>query len=98
MPSAQLRGIPAMRYQGNYVAVGEVEVTWGANLRWSILGFAGAGRTAENFDDLSEGPSYTSRGLGFRYLIARRYGMNMGIDVARGPEDTVLYIQAGSSW
>ena len=98
IPFVRLRGIPAMRYQGRYVAVGEVELTWRPNLRWSLLGFAGAGRTAEKFSDLGDGPSYTSRGLGFRYLVARRYGMNMGIDVARGPEDTVLYIQAGSSW
>ena len=98
IPFVQLRGIPAMRYQGEYVAVGEVELTWQANLRWSVLGFAGAGRTAESFDELDDGPSYVSRGLGFRYLIARRYGMSMGIDIARGPEDTVFYIQAGSSW
>ena len=36
--------------------------------------------------------------IGFRYLIAKQYGFNMGIDVARGPEDTVWYIQAGSAW
>jgi hypothetical protein len=37
-------------------------------------------------------------GAGFRYLVARRLGIYAGLDLARGPEDTVLYIQAGSAW
>ena len=39
-----------------------------------------------------------SKGVGFRYLIATRYGFVMGADIARGPEDTAFYIQAGSTW
>jgi hypothetical protein len=31
-----------------------------------------------------------SKRVGFRYLIARRLGHAMGIDVAKGPEDTVF--------
>jgi hypothetical protein len=98
LPFISLRGIPAMRYQGEYVSTGEVQLTWRPMPRWSVLGFAGAGRTGDSFSDLKEGPSYTSRGLGFRYLAARRYSMNMGVDVARGPDDTVVYIQVGSGW
>lgn len=97
-PFIQMRGIPAMRYQGQYVALAEAQLTWRANLRWSLLGFAGAGRTGEAFDELNDGPSYTTRGAGFRYLIARRYSMNMGVDIARGPEETAYYITAGSAW
>lgn len=40
----------------------------------------------------------TAGGAGFRYLIARRYGMQMGIDVADGPDDTVLYVVFGNAW
>jgi hypothetical protein len=39
-----------------------------------------------------------SKGVGFRYLIAKRYGFAMGADIARGPEETAFYIQAGSAW
>ena len=97
-PSIQLRGIPAMRYQGNAVAVGETELTWQVDSRWSVLAFAGAGRAANDFDDLGDAPSRVTRGGGFRYLVARRYGFEMGLDIARGPEDTVFYIQAGTAW
>ena len=37
-------------------------------------------------------------GGGFRYLIAKRYGFEMGLDIARGPEETVFYIQGGTAW
>jgi len=37
-------------------------------------------------------------GAGLRYLIARRLGIHMGVDIARGPEQTAFYIQVGSAW
>jgi hypothetical protein len=36
--------------------------------------------------------------VGVRYLIARRLGIFVGADVARGPETTAFYIQVGSAW
>jgi hypothetical protein len=97
-PSISLRGVPAARYQGSNVGVIEGELTWEIDGRWSLLAFAGAGRTAESFSDIGDADSQVAQGVGFRYLIARRYGLHMGIDVARGPEDTIWYIQAGSAW
>ena len=97
-PGIVLRGIPALRYQGNAVVVAEAEVTWQIDPRWSVNAFAGAGRAANEIDDLGDQPTRVTKGGGFRYLIARRYGFEMGLDVARGPEDTVFYIQAGTAW
>ena len=97
-PSIVLRGIPAMRYQGNAVVVAEAEVTWQIDQRWSVNVFAGGGRAAKELDDLGDQPTRAAKGGGFRYLIARRYGFEMGLDVAWGPEDTVFYIQAGTAW
>ena len=97
-PGIELRGLPTLRYQGNYVAVAETEVTWQIDSRWAVLGFVGAGRAANRFEDLKDGPSRVTRGAGFRYLIAKRYGFEMGLDIARGPEDTVFYVQSGTAW
>ncbi|MEH6583729.1 MAG: glyceraldehyde-3-phosphate dehydrogenase [Halioglobus sp.] len=97
-PGIDLRGIPAARYQGTHVGVVEAELTWDIDSRWSVLGFGGVGRAASSGSDMGSASSRVSKGLGFRYEIARRYGFHMGIDVARGPEDTVWYIQAGSAW
>jgi len=97
-PGIELRGLPSLRYQGNYVAIAETEVTWQIDSRWSVLGFAGTGRAANSIADLKDSPSRVTQGAGFRYLIAKRYGFEMGLDVARGPEDTVFYVQGGTAW
>jgi hypothetical protein len=39
-----------------------------------------------------------SGGLGFRYLIARILGLQVGVDVARGPEDWTFYVVFGRSF
>lgn len=36
--------------------------------------------------------------LGLRYFIARRFGAHVGFDIAKGPEDTVFYLQFGHAW
>lgn len=97
-PGISLRGIPAARYQGKSVAVSELEVAYRLNLRWELSAFAGIGKASDSFSDFSDSPSRVSRGVGFRYLMVRQYGFQMGIDIAKGPEDTVFYIQAGSAW
>ncbi len=96
-PFIDMRGIPAMRYQGEETLVGEVEAHYDVTPRWSVLGFVGVGKA---YSDQRSGQSTTvnSQGVGFRYLIARRFGMRAGIDVAWGPEDTAFYIQVGSAW
>jgi hypothetical protein len=33
-----------------------------------------------------------------RYLVARKMNMYAGLDIARGPEETAVYIQAASAW
>lgn len=38
------------------------------------------------------------KSVGFRYLVARRYGLHMGLDVAGGPNSTVFYVVFGSAW
>jgi hypothetical protein len=97
-PYISMRGIPAARYQGQSVAMSELELAYRINLRWEVSAFAGVGKASDSFSDFSDSDSRVSKGAGFRYLIARRYDFNMGIDIAKGPEDTVFYIQAGSAW
>lgn len=97
-PGIVLRGIPALRYQGNFVGVAEAEVTWQVDDRWSVNVFGGGGRAANSYSEFKEAPSRVAKGGGFRYLIAKRYGFEMGVDIARGPEENVFYIQGGTAW
>jgi len=97
-PGIKLRGIPAKRYQGEFIGVLETEITWLIDTRWRVLGFMGAGRASNSTARFANAPTRMTQGIGFRYQIARRYGFDMGIDIARGPEESVFYITAGSAW
>jgi hypothetical protein len=37
-------------------------------------------------------------GTGFRYELARKYGLHMGVDLAFGPDDPIIYVQFSSAW
>jgi len=97
-PFINMRGIPAMRYQGETVTVAEAEFRWNFTTRWSLILFGGAGK-AQSIDAIdAEDDTVFSKGVGFRYFIARRFGAHAGIDIAKGPEDTALYITFGQAW
>jgi hypothetical protein len=39
-----------------------------------------------------------SAGGGFRYLLARSFGLRTGLDLARGPEEWAIYVVFGNAW
>jgi len=97
-PFVTLRGVAAMRYQGTSVTQGEAEVRWQCWQRFSLVGFGGVG-TAKNDRAANErNQTVHTYGIGMRYLIARKFGLHMGLDVAFGPDQPVFYIQFGSAW
>jgi hypothetical protein len=96
-PFIDMRGIKVLRYQGKRTGVGEMELRWSFAPRWTLVGFAGAGKT-NSVKGSKDSDVIYSRGVGFRYLIASRLGLQMGMDIAKGPEDTAIYFQVGSSW
>jgi len=98
LPFVQLRGIPAMRYQGTDVLTLETEERWMVTPRWGLAGFAGIGKAADGFEALPDAETVWNAGGGFRYLAAREFGLQMGIDVARGPEQWAIYVVFGNSW
>lgn len=98
-PFISLRGIPAMRYQGNNTLVAETEWTYSVYKRWSVLGFTGVGNAFSDFGQFGDGDVAWNLGTGFRYKIARLLGVNMGMDFAWGNgEEFAFYIVFGTSW
>ena len=97
-PFISMRGIPVMRYQGETVTVGEAEFRWNFTPRWSLILFGGVGKTDSVDFVAASDDTVFSKGVGFRYFIARRFGAHAGIDIAKGPEDTALYITFGQAW
>ena len=97
-PFVNLRGIPAMRYQGKDVITAEAEYLWGITPRWTLVFFGGVGKTSAISEFGGEGETVGAGGMGFRYRLARKLGLQSGIDVARGPEETSIYLTIGSAW
>lgn len=97
-PYIMLRGAPAMRYQGDQIAQVEGELRWQFWKRFSLVGFAGTGGAWSDSTTVDRDHSVVTGGTGFRYEIAREYGIHAGLDVAFGPDETAIYVQVGSAW
>ena len=97
-PFVVLRGVPIMRYQGGQTAEVETELRWQFWKRFSLVGFAGYGAAWNDLERFDETLTVVAGGTGFRYELARAYGLHMGVDVAFGPDVTAVYVQFGSAW
>jgi hypothetical protein len=97
-PYVQLRGVPAMRYQGDQAASLEMEARWQFYERWSVVVFGGAGMTRTTRNAFSTTQNVGSGGFGFRYELARKFAMNAGIDLAHSPGTTAVYFVVGNAW
>jgi hypothetical protein len=97
-PYIGLRGIPALRYQGKRVGMAEAELRWNFLPRWALLGFAGTGKIYGDDPALETQDDIVAGGVGVRYLLMPDEGLWLGADLARGPEDTYMYITVGHAW
>lgn len=99
LPYIQMRGIPAMRYQADYVVSAEAELRWDFQPRWSLVGFAGAGWVADDsLSSFSDSETYPAGGFGFRYLFSTVFQLRAGLDFAFSEGNQAFYITAGNGW
>jgi len=63
-----------------------------------MAAFVGAGRAWGRKESFGDAGTQVTKGVGFRYLLARRLGLAAGIDVAWGPEKTAWSLSFGNSW
>jgi hypothetical protein len=98
VPWVSLRGIPALRYQGDRVAMAEIEGRYNFSPRWAMIAFTGVGTVSSDIPIIDTEQSINSYGVGGRYKIFEAQNVWLGLDIARGPEDTNWYIQVGHAW
>jgi len=97
-PWVTMRGIPALRYQNESTAVLETELRWNILERWAAVGFFGAAATRGDVPVFEDESGILAGGIGGRFLFRPQDSLWVGIDVAKGPEEYVLYIQIGQAW
>jgi hypothetical protein len=63
------------------------------------VGFAGGGGAWNQVKESEETQTTFAGGAGFRYELARKYGIHVGLDAAFGPiAGPTIYIVVGSAW
>jgi hypothetical protein len=97
-PYIKLRGVEAMRYQGDEMASVEAEARWQVHGRWSLVGAAGYGSARTERALYSATRDVVSGAVGFRYELARKFGLHAGMDVGFSSGTTAVYFQIGNAW
>ncbi|PMH43753.1 glyceraldehyde-3-phosphate dehydrogenase [Vibrio sp. 10N.286.49.B3] len=96
-PYVDLRGVASYRYQGDEIQTIQSQIMYAIDNRWTVSAFYGIGRAIEDKKFAQDNDeSVDAYGVGFRYQIARRYGIHMGVDVAFSDDDSAFYITVGS--
>jgi hypothetical protein len=98
LPYLEMRGAPIMRYQGEEVAQIEAELRWQFWERVSLVGFVGGGAAWINAGAFDASQKIVTGGTGFRYELAREFGLHAGLDVAFSRDNAAVYLQIGGAW
>ena len=97
-PFVSIRGIPALRYQGESAAVFEMEGRVNISPRWATVVFGGVGATKTGDRGVDTNDDINAYGAGIRFQALKQQNVWLGIDVARGPEEVAWYVQMGHAW
>jgi hypothetical protein len=99
LPFIQLRGVPAMQYQSNNTMLVETDWRFVVYKRWSVDVFTGMGKAFKSFSTFGDATLVYNYGLGFRYLLADKFGMDVGLDFAWSNNgEFAFYLIVGSAW
>jgi len=95
-PYVSLRGVPAMRYQGNEVSTFENQ--WRVDLfkNVSLVAFAGVGKSYNSLQEFSESKWIHNYGTGIRYTLKNINNLRVGVDVAWSNENFAWGISLGT--
>lgn len=97
-PFVDMRGVPVLRYQGEQMALFEAELRWQFYERFSLVAFGGGGGAWNDFKWLDDSQGVVAGGGGFRYELARRYGIHAGFDAAASRDTIAFFFEVGSGW
>ena len=102
-PFISMRGLPAMKYQGGSVVTMQTEFSYNFTQRWEGTLFAGVGKAfsrqvAAHNISFNDASSHVAGGVGFRYLLAEKFGLKAGIDFTTSKDGQSFYIQIGTAW
>ena len=95
---SDLRGYEAGRYRDRAMLATQAEYRFPLAGRWGGVVFGGWGKVAPSFDEMSDQIDLPSIGFGVRWLASEKARVNLSVDVARGRDDTSVYVYVKESF
>ncbi len=89
---SDLRGYEVGRYRDRAMFAAQGEYRFPLGGRFGAVVFAGIGKVAPTFSDMSDEASLPSVGAGVRWLAAETARVNLSVDFARGKDESTLYV------
>jgi len=93
-----LRGYVAGRYRDETMLAFQSEIRWHFSKKFSAVGFGGVGRVAESVSDFDFQHLLPSLGIGVRYLLSEKNGLNISLDYAYGKDSGAVYFFVGQAF
>ena len=89
---ADLRGYEIGRYRDRSMLAAQAEYRFPLGGRFGGAAFAGTGKVAPSFGEMSNELWLPSLGVGVRWLASPKARVNLSFDIARGRDETTAYI------
>lgn len=95
---SDLRGYEAGRYRDRAMFATQAEYRFPLGGRWGGVVFGGWGKVGASFEDMKNQTDLPSIGAGIRWLAAQKARVNLSVDIARGRDDTGVYVYVKESF
>ena len=95
---SDLRGYEAGRYRDRAMLAAQAEYRFPLAGRFGGVVFGGWGKIAPSFSEMGEQIDLPSVGFGVRWLASEKARVNLSVDVARGRDDTSVYVYVKESF
>jgi len=96
--SNELRGYTAGRYIDDRMLAGQVEYRLVLPMRLGLVGFAGVGEVGPTFGKFDYSNLLPSVGAGLRLLLAKKYHVNLRVDIAEGKDGNTWSMGVGEAF
>ena len=92
------RGVSGDTYWDKFLLQGQAEVRQQIHGNWSAALFAGYGGVSSSLKNLGQDDMIFAGGAGIRYMVAPKQRVALRLDVAKGQDETMVYVSVGEAF
>lgn len=93
-----IRGVSGDKYWNKFLLQGQAEVRQRVYGDWSAALFAGYGGVGSSLKNLDTDDMIFAGGAGIRYMVAPKERVALRLDIAKGQDQTMVYISVGEAF